>query len=236
MKGFALSRLPERFQAGPKTQVLADYIQAKYGAYGFKRAHFIEYNPEFKPDGSSKFSSDMYRWMENVNRDFALRCVGRSDEIIKLGHKGWYVDNYQDETVHGMVYQLPARNGECLYVPAVNDPNNDDSACLDFTSIQSDKEDAAKIADQMAEQWAEQSRIAQAKDQAEQRIAEIAEEITKLYQDFRRIAREIRANCDALKGISVVRELVKDNWLETKAEIRKLRREQRKIEENGIEY
>lgn len=234
--GYAIAHLPERFQQQPQSKTLSEYIARKYGAYGYRKRKSIEYNPEF--DASKvqgyRYVATRYRWVENVSS--GLRKVGDASEIIRLDHTGWYTDNWQDETVHGEVYQLPARDGQCQYVPAVNDPNNDDCACLDFRSVTDDKENAARWADSMAEKWAEDEREARAKDDAETRIEEIGSEIRELYQDFRRISREIRANCDKVQGVAVVRELVKEKWVHTKAQIHRLRAERCKIEREGINY
>ncbi len=228
--GYAVSKLPERLQAGPHTETLSAYIDAKYSAHGYKRRKYIEYNREWSPERSG----DKYRWVENVGK--GLRFVDRADKIVRIDHTGWYVDNWQDETVHGEVWQLPARNGEPQYVPSVNDPWNNDSSSIDFYSVTSNKEDCARTADQMAKNWAEREREYQAKQDAENRLEEIAAEIKETYQNFRRITREIRANCDAVKGVAVVRELVKEKWQRTKGTIQKLKREAKRIEENGMEY
>lgn len=225
-----MQQLPERFQHQPRTQTLEEYIARKYGAYGFRKGKPIAYNPEFTAEGTR----DRYRWVENVSD--GLRFVDVSDKIIRLNHTGWYSDNFQDETIHGEVYQLPAHEGKPQYVPAVSDPNNDNCACLDFSSVTDDKEDAARWADSMAEQWAEREREYQAKEDQKQRLEDIEDEIKTLYADFRRISREIRANCDKVRGIAVVRELVRNEWTRTKAAIHKLRAERERIEKYGIEY
>jgi len=41
----------------------------------------------------------------------------------------------------------------------------------------------------------------QAEESRKQRLEDIESEIKTLYQDFRRVAREIKANCDKLSGI-----------------------------------
>ena len=228
--GFAVSQLPERFKRQPMSAVMDAYVSRKYGKYGFRRVKAIEYNREWIPDGTR----DSYRWVENVSD--GLRHVGQSDYIIRIDHKGWYVDNFQDETVHGEVYQLPARNGQLQFVPAVNDPYNKDCAALDFHSIADDKEECARMADSMAESWAEREREYQAEESRKERLSDIQDEIKQLYQEFRRVSREIRTNCDRLAGISVVRELVRKEWQSTKASIHKLRAERERVERYGIEY
>ena len=225
-----MQQLPERFKHQSRSASLEAYVTRKYSKYGYRRGKFIEYNRAFTP-GQSR---DSYRWVENV--EDGLRKVGDSDDIVRMDHTGYYVDNFQDETVHGEVYQMPARNGVSQFVPAVNDPNNKGCACLDFSSVTDDKEDAARWADSMAEQWAEREREYQAKEDAKNRIEEIGTEIKELYAEFRRISREIRANCEQVSGIAVVRELVREKWQSTKAEIHRLRAERERVEQYGIEY
>jgi hypothetical protein len=230
MHGTALAQLPERFTRQPRTPALEAYITRKYSQYGYAKTRTIEYNPEFKPD----YTQGRYRWVENI--EDGLRHVACASDVVKLGHTGWYTDEFQDETVHGEVYQLPTHAGECRYVPAVNDPCNEGCACVDFGSITSDKEDAARWADSMAERWAESEREFRAKDAAEQRLADIAEEVKREYAAFRNITREIRANCKQLEGIAIVRELVRKEWESTRAQVHRLRVEREKIQKNGIEY
>lgn len=229
MKPFGMKAMPDRFKIEPtingaKNEHSATYLQyykRKYSDYGFSKDRSIYYNPQSEESG--------YRWVENVSD--GLRKVGDAHKIVRLNHTGWFTDVFQDETVHGEVYQLPARAERTLYVPAVNDPCNDDCACLDFTSVTDDKEEAARRADQMAERWAEEAREYSAKDQAEQRIEAINEEIEELYKDFRRISRAIRADCDRVQGVEVVRELVREKWQETKRQIHKLRKEREEQQE-----
>jgi hypothetical protein len=224
-----MQQLPERFKHQPRTQALEDYISRKYSTYGYRKGKHIEYNPEFTAEGSR----DRYRWVENVSD--GLRYVGASHDIIRLNHTGWYNDNFQNETIHGEVYQLPARDGKAQYVPGISDPNNDNCACIDFTSVTDDKEDAARWADSAAEQWSERNREYQAEEDRKQCLQDIEEEIKTLYADFRRISRAIRADCDKVQGIAVISELVRNEWTRTKADIHKLRAERERIEKYGIE-
>ena len=177
---------------------------------------------------------DRYRWVENVSR--GLRHVGQAGDIAKLNHNGWYTDNYQNETVQGEVYQLPARDGKPRYLPAMGDPSNADCAQFDFHSITEDKVQAARWADQIAEYYAEQEREYRAGEDAENRIEEINTEIKDLYTGFRKISREIRAACEQVQGIQVVRQLVREKWVTTKQRIHKLRLQRVKIGTEGMEY
>jgi hypothetical protein len=232
---FALSQLPERFKGGSHSEMFTAYIGRKYSNHGFKKDHSIYYNPGFTPEYSSKFEREnrvnRYRWVENLSN--GLRKAGDAHAIAKLDHTGWFTDSFQDETVHGEVYRLPSRKGKALFVPAVNDPNNDDCACLDFSRITEDETQAARWADEMAQRWAEFEREYREKEAAENRLSEIADEIKEAYQTFRRIAMEIKAS--KVQDVAIVRELVRDKWRETKREIKRLRRERKKIEAEGYD-
>ena len=200
-------------------------------------ANAIVFNPEWKPDASAR-SRERYRWVEYPER--GLRLVGKSHEVTgRRGnyHTGWYVDSFQSETTCGVVYQLPARNGAPRYVPGNTDPCSD-AAVLDFHSITDDKEECARWADSMAERYAEESRDAERADRAEQRIAEIAEEIESAYERFREITRELKTNAPAravLASAPKLAELVRRERADVRREVRKLRTERERIQRNGIE-
>lgn len=102
-----------------------------------------------------------------------LRFVGYADEIVNLRHTGHFTDrSYQDSIMRGVVYQMPSRRGELLFVAGYNlNDNGDTTAVLDFShihreSIPTDRleceavkdfaRDAAYVADGMAERAAEQ--------------------------------------------------------------------------------
>lgn len=112
----------------------------------------IDYGPAHEAHGYK------VRFVENVSR--GLRKIGFADEILKLRHQGWYADDdsgMMAGTYRGIVYQLPARDGVPQYVYGYADPNNDDCALLSVET-ESDKKDAARYADQLAERFAEHER------------------------------------------------------------------------------
>lgn len=219
---YTVKHLPEDFQK-PTSERAKAYVDAGYSKYGYTRTKSIEYNPSFGNRGA--------RWVENV--EDGLRFVDNADKIVRLSHTGWYTDNYQSETIKGQVYQLPARHGKTQYVPAVNDPNNDNSAILYFGDVTEDKEDAARLADRHAERNAEEEREYQAKDEAERRIEEIDEEIKSIYVVFRKDAKALKT---AARTSPEVKELVTRDWARVKQEIHKLRAERIKVEREGINY
>lgn len=98
------------------------------------------------------------RWCEDIH-NCGLRVKGAAHDIINLRHTGWYSDDMQDETMHGVVLQMPAsKEGFCRYLAGRSDPDNDGAALIDFSTWYDDLDDAARAADDMAEHDAEQER------------------------------------------------------------------------------
>jgi len=153
----------------------------------------IEYNPAHESHGYRGV-----RWVENVSR--GLRFVGFADEIAHLNHKGWYSrDEEFDEVYRGVVYQLPARDGEAQFVYGYADPNNDDCALLCF-DVETDKADAARSADRFAEILAEEERAYNRAWQAGRRCEDLDEKIKQLRADALAIGAEMRAARRAVGG------------------------------------
>jgi len=118
--------------------------------------------------------------------DAGLRFVGFADELAPrtIQHKGWYTHPYDDgEVYRGAVWQLPARNGECLYVAGFIDPYNDSAALIDFDTIRGEPDDdkikaeAAYRADAIARIHAEHEREYQEKWEAARRVRDLLEDI-----------------------------------------------------------
>lgn len=103
--------------------------------------------PAFAMFGGSKD----YRWHEKPEESF--RKAGFADEILpRLRHKGWYVDDYQDDTTRGVVFTLSSGRG---FLAACTDPHNDGPVVFDSSRVLDTKEDAAKAADDLARRYAE---------------------------------------------------------------------------------
>lgn len=102
-----------------------------------------------------------------------LRDVGNSHEIISRLPLGYYVDEYQDETISGHVWQLPARNGEPVFIAGYAERESE-YAVLSATGSRLDtwdnKEDAARCADSIAERDAEKQREDNIKANEAQRL------------------------------------------------------------------
>lgn len=241
-----LSSLPDRFTFGPHTRAMSTYLSRRWRAtsYGWwKRQQGIEYNREWTPESQSRaMNPDRYRWVEHPAD--SLRFVGNAHEIRGSGdgnmpyfdrslvdHTGWFTNRWQDETVCGQVYQLPARNGESIYVPAISDPNSD-GAIIDFHSGTADITEAIRWSDSMAEKYAEAEREYQEREDAKSRMEEIDGEVQTARADFKTLAQELRANCDKLTGMLALRKLIRAEYRRMRAECRELLREKRKLAEN----
>ncbi len=229
-----MKQLPERFTTGEKSAAFKSYIFKRYDKYGFSRSCYgqIQYSTESPMDYCPR---ERYRYVENPAD--GLRFVGKAHDVAEkngcfrtITHRGWFIDNDQDQTVCGEVYQLPARDGEC-YVSAVSDPHSD-GATIDFHSMTGYLMEAVIESDRMAERYAEAEREYQAKYAAEQRIEEIKSEISEAYKGFKTLSHEIRANCDKLAGMTALHKLLQAEWKRVKRHILALRKEREKIEDD----
>lgn len=123
----------------------------KITPWDIKTREGITYNPETESGG---------RWIEAAGA--GLRFVGYADELNARGiqHKGWYTDeDGMGETLRGVVYALPARNGQRVYAYGYADPCNEGCAYLVFdTRYNDDETGAAYAADRIAEKHAERER------------------------------------------------------------------------------
>lgn len=131
------------------------------------------------------------RWCEDTE-DAGLRFVGFADELApRIKHKGWYTDPEGfGEVYRGAVWQLPARNGECLYVAGFADPNNDGAALIDFEPFY-DEIEAAYRADETARIHAGHEREYQEKWQAAQRVRDLLEDICDARREHTALIRAI---------------------------------------------
>ena len=163
-----------------------DLVRGKV-RYGRSR-HAVAYNPQFAAYGERRL-----RWIENAAD--GLRFVGYADELARLDHTGWYLDDCCGDTVRGAVWQLPGRHGAPLYVPGYADPWNDGAACLSFDDLTDDKTTAALWADSIAERMAEAERDYQRAASAGFEFGELAEEIARRRRENSRLAARTQSGC-----------------------------------------
>ncbi|RWE37433.1 hypothetical protein [Mesorhizobium sp.] len=181
------------------------------------------------------------RWIENPSA-CGLRFVGYAHDLARLNHTGWFVDNDQNETIKGVVFQLSARDGKPLFVSGYEDANGNGYS-LDFDDIETGasgedcddaKRDAARYADQIAEWIAEDEREYSAAWQAGSRFAELGDEIKadrKLALELLAERRAARDDGKAFPAIcATIRQRV-ESILET---IGEARAERRKLSEGDF--
>lgn len=157
------------------------------------------------------------RWIENPAAK-GLRLVGLAHDAAPAGHayyrpavehSGWYLDNHGGETVAGVVYQLPGRDGRARYLVGYADPWNADAqgrgpACLSLDVIEGDPtatdydpdpalRDVARHADAIAESFAESERDYQAAYRAGAEAAQLASDATEAAREWAQSVRGLRA-------------------------------------------
>ena len=108
-----------------------------------------------------------------------FRDVGDSHDIVRMRHTGWFKDADACETICGHVWQLPARNGEPVYLAGYEDKDAE-YVVLEVNgkrfATYDDKEDAARAADGLAERVAESEREYNERWQAAREADEKADE------------------------------------------------------------
>jgi hypothetical protein len=134
---------------------------------------------------------------------------GTASDILKLKHNGWYTDNFQDETVYGVVLSLRTPHGR-RYYPAISSKSFDVTTVYIGDWFEGDDAEceAARRADQYAESYAEDAREHDAQFQAEQQIEEARKEIKTTRRQILDLCKEIKqagkqfspAICSALTG------------------------------------
>lgn len=166
------------------------------------------YNPEFKSGGSS------YRWVENCEAA-GLRLVGYADKLSQwIKHRGWFTNDHGDgEVYRGIVYRLPARNGQNVYMAGYADPYNDGCALLStelhYEAAADDLNDVARFADHIAKHFAEQERDYQRAWSAVAMAKDAADEARQAARDALELVRELE-KCDGPK----IQKAIKSDFCE----------------------
>lgn len=186
----------------------------------------ISYGPEWTPDGTR----ERLRWVENAST--GLRIVGAVDEITSesiyrplVNHQGWYLSPFGNDCMgvaRGYVLQLPARDREPQYVPAISDPWNDDCYICDFHSVTEDLHSAIYAADSMAENYAEREREDQTIESAKLRAEELRDEASTLRAQHRALVTEMRAaRASEIHSLPTICQRLHDDLRALRANVRK---------------
>lgn len=143
------------------------------------------------------------RWIENPEA-VGLRLVGLAHDVGRAGyaysrnavdHTGWYLDSdNMGETVSGVVYRLPARDGRARYLAGYADPYQADGrgngpALLSLEVLEGDATDSDYDPDPVLRDAAMRA----------DGIAERMAEAERDFQDGDRMGRKARAKMDAAR-------------------------------------
>lgn len=126
---------------------------------------------------------------------YGLRLCGYVDEVCPRAfrHTGWFTDTeYQDETVRGIVVQLPASKGQTRFLAGA-DWSDSDCCYVEADTIHDTKEEAAYAADEIARIAAEEEQEYRALDRAYQKCEEERETLRETGKRLCRVVGTIRA-------------------------------------------
>lgn len=169
-------------------------------------------------------------WLDHHECAPGFRLSYVAHELARIGHKGWFTDYFEYETVFGVVSVL--RLGRNAYVIAGHSHSDWDSDFLDFSTAQkipaceawdeNGREtatledmarDMAHTADSIAQHFAEKCREESEKDMAAQRIEQSREEIAEARETVRELIREIRtAGAMPPTICATIRRRLTDEW------------------------
>jgi len=138
-----------------------------------------------------------------------LRFAGWADESLRLRHTGWYADNYQEETFRGAIFRLPSKRGQERFVAGYGESMGG-GFVLDLSEVwDDDLIGAAQEADRLAERAAEDAREFAAKEAANMRIENIAEELKNIRAEIMALCRSIREACPGIEKHKPIRSALR---------------------------
>jgi hypothetical protein len=234
--GFAYERA--RFAAVPAALALERArAEAAAGRIRYGRdPKSIAYAHNFEREGESRS-----RWVENASD--GLRRVGFADEIARaehsraIQHQGWFSDSDDtDSIMRGVVFQLPTPRGRGSdreryvygYAEASRWSPNSDSALLVFDPV-SDKLEAARLADRVAELAAEREREYREAWAAGSQFAELGTTRRELANHIRALLRELREACERLADCPHIRASLRQSIRAALAERDNARKERAEL-------
>lgn len=198
----------------------------------------------------ARASDDGLRWIENATN--GLRFVDTCDAIAhaqgmarSIDHEGWYTDReFPEDTLRGVVFQLPGRKGKPLYVAGYAASHDCEvskvqrrsswkvtNARLDLTQTFNELIDAARMSDEHARIAADNECDYQETWRAGQRYFELGETIQENRKTVSEICRELRAYRRQFKASEFpkIRSLMRDTLRKFADEIAKAKRERGKL-------
>lgn len=192
-----------------------------------KKLPTIQYNPVHKIDS---LRSRRLRWIEHASK--GLRIVGYADKIIRLSHRGWFLDPLGDgEVARGAVLRLTRAAGDARFLAAIEDPYNPDCYIASMERFD-DADEAAHDADSMAEAYAEAERDYQTRETAAGMIEADREEIRETRKTFSAIVAEMRAMRELARDTPIICKALRAQLNTLRATVRKDIRNIRKLRED----
>lgn len=153
------------------------------------------------------------KWPDGLN--YMRSCRKGDKEAMRiLNHQGWYTDSFMDGVIYACAVEVrvPRRRAKregvehddrgqgegCTRVRwvAATEHSDWDQICIDRNNLHDTLRDAILEADSVAKRSAEIDREADAKDQAEQRIVDLQQEIEDSQADIARFRAELGLLCE----------------------------------------
>jgi hypothetical protein len=180
------------------------------------------WNPPYRPKGKSYDS----RWCENIHKSGLAVQFENATKEVNDHTIGYYVDSFQDETIHGIVLRLPARRG---FLAAVSDECNPDAARVQTGLIWDCPRDAARDADRMAESDAEEQRAHNDAWKAGNNWSELGQEIKDAREAIRALIKDARKVCSSLSIAPRVLDVIRADIKAKRREIRRAFEKRREL-------
>jgi hypothetical protein len=164
-----------------------------------------------------------------------IRHFEYADDCARIGHTGWHVDDYCDETVRGTVTVM--RLGKWAYIVAGVTYSGRDCDSLHWDAIErmpareawgenfyktdaldESMERIAYQAESIAHRRAKEDRKAWRKDQAEQAIERLHDDIAMARDSIRTLAREIKQHGAFTPAVcQTLRDSIRAEWRQIQA-------------------
>jgi hypothetical protein len=176
---------------------------------------------------------DRLRWVEDYRK---ARMVAIPAHDIDRGLPlGWYLDDFCGEIVEAAIFRVeskarvhcddPRCEGACTqdqpkrvyFYAGVLDPHRDTAAAVEFRYQYEDEGEAARVADGIAERWAERERDYQRGEIARVNVEEAREAIKRARADHSKLVAAVRAGLWSEVIRAAVRARLRDYRREVRA-------------------
>lgn len=161
---------------------------------------------------------------EDNGRAFYLESQGMPglrwewcDDVARVGHSGWFTNEFQDEKLRGLIFQLPHGRGFLAGYSA----GSGMYSVFEY-SVYPDKTDAAYAADSLAEFMAEQQREYEERENEKQEVADARELIAESRAFCRHLIQQYKRDRRVV-GSTIIRAAVVNSVSACLASIRKAR-------------